>query len=222
MIDLFSSFAVLLPQLLKGVVITLQITVLSATVAFFLSFVVAFARMSHNPFIRVVSTIYVEVFRGTSALVQLFFLFYILPIFGITMPATVTGVVGLGLNIAAYGSEVVRSAIGSVAKGQHEAGHSLGLSKIQTMRLIIIPQAMSLIWPAFGNLLVELVKSSSLVSLITLTDLTFSGIQMVITTGRVFEVWAWVLLLYFCICYPLSLLARVAERRSSNYRRHAR
>ena len=197
---------------------TIEITALAAAMAFVLSFAVAFARMSPSRGVRVASTIYVEIFRGTSALVQLFYLFYILPIVGIKMPPMMTGVVGLGLNMAAYGSEIVRSAITSVGRGQHEAGAALGLHKWQVMRLVIVPQAMALIWPAFGNLLVELVKSSSLVSLITLTDLTFAGVQMVISTGRVFEAWTLVLVIYFVIAYPLSLLSEAAERRAKRFR----
>lgn len=208
----------LLPQLLRGAVVTIEITALSALLAFALSFAVAFARMSPLRGVRIASTVYVEIFRGTSALVQLFYLFYILPVLGVKMPALMTGVVGLGLNMAAYGSEIVRSAITSISRGQHEAGEALGLHKWQVMRLVVVPQAMVLIWPAFGNLLVELVKASSLVSLITLTDLTFSGVQMVISTGRVFETWTIVLAVYFVIAYPLSLLAEAAERRAKRFR----
>lgn len=164
-----------------------------------------------------VATIYVEIFRGTSALVQLFYVFYILPLLGITLPALATGVLVLGCNTAAYGSEIVRAAIASISKGQHEAAAALGLRKWQIMRLVVIPEAMALIWPPFGNLLVELVKSSSLVSLITLADLTFSGVQMVISTGRSFETWALVLIIYFALAYPLSLLAGVAERRMRRF-----
>lgn len=222
MTDFGSPAFDLLPHLLRGAVVTLEITALSAALAFVLSFVAAFARMSPYRGVRIASSVYVEVFRGTSALVQLFYLFYILPVLGIKMSAMTTGVVGLGLNMAAYGSEVVRSAIESIGRGQHEASAALGLRKWHSMRLVIIPQAMVMIWPAFGNLLVELIKASSLVSLITLTDLTFSGVQMVISTGLVFETWALVLALYFIIAYPLSLLAGVAERRAGKFRYGAR
>lgn len=211
-----------LPQLLKGAVVTLEVTALSAILAFVLSFVVAFARMSPYRAVRSATAVYVEIFRGTSALVQLFYLFYILPVLGIKMAPLTTGVLGLGLNMAAYGSEIVRSAIASIGRSQHEASAALGLRKWQAMRLVVLPQAMVMVWPAFGNLLVELVKASSLVSLIALTDLTFSGVQMVISTGLVFETWALVLALYFLIAYPLSLLAGFIERRSGQFRTGAR
>lgn len=186
--------------------------------AFVLSFVVAFGTLSSWRIIRWVATIYVEVFRGTSALVQLFYFFYILPVFGITIPPMTTGVVCLGLNLAAYGSEVVRGAIEAIPQGQGEAGRALGMRPWMTMRLIVIPQAMSIIWPSFGNLLIELVKASSLVSLIALMDLTFAGVNLVITTGRIFEVWGSVLVLYFAMCFPLSLLASWLEKRASRFR----
>lgn len=208
----------LLPHLLRGAVVTLEVTTLSAALAFFLSFALAFARLSPQRAMRIASTVYVEVFRGTSALVQLFCVFYILPLLDITLPPLATGVLVLSCNTAAYGSEIVRSAIASIGKGQREAGATLGLGKWQIMRLVLIPQAMAVIWPAFGNLLVELVKSSALVSLITLTDLTFSAVQMVISTGRAFETWALVLIVYFAIAYPLSLLAGAAERRMRRFR----
>jgi polar amino acid transport system permease protein len=208
----------LLPHLLRGALVTLEVTALSAALAFFLSFAVAFARISPQRTLRFAATVYVEVLRGTSALVQLFCVFYILPLLDITLPPLASGVLVLSFNTAAYGSEIVRAALAAAGKGQHEAAATLGLLKWQIMRLVLIPQAMVIIWPAFGNLLVELVKSSALVSLITLTDLTFAGVQMVTSTGRAFETWALVLIVYFAIAYPLSLLAGAAERRMRRFR----
>jgi len=208
----------ILPQLLKGAAVTLQVTVITAAVAFVLSFIVAFARMAPWQWLRIIATIYVEVLRGTSAIVQLFYLFFILPAFGISLNAMTTAVLGLGMNLSAYGSEVVRSGVASVGEGQHEAAKALGLTGVQTYRLIIIPQALVIMLPSFGNLLIELVKATSLVSLITLTELTFSGRQMVVTTGRTFEVWGLVLVLYFAMAYPLTWLVRLAERRAARFR----
>jgi len=209
----------LLPQLLKGAVVTLEITLITAAVAFVLSFAVAFARMAPWRALRAATAVYVEVLRGTSAIVQLFYLFFILPAFGITLPATATAVLGLGMNMSAYGSEVVRSGLQAIDKGQAEAARALGLSSIQTYRLVILPQALAVMMPSFGNLLIELIKATSLVSLITLTELTFSGRQMVNTTGRAFEVWGLVLLVYFAMAYPLTHVVRLAERRAVRFRR---
>ncbi len=208
----------LVPQLLKGAVVTLEITVLTAALAFALSFVVAFARLAPFGVVRFTAGAYVEILRGTSAVVQLFYLFFILPAFGISLGATTTAIAGLALNMSAYGSELVRSALISVDKTQHEAANALGLSKIQAYRLVIVPQAFVIMLPSFGNLLIELIKATSLVSLITLTDLTFAGRQMVVTTGSTFEVWGLVLLMYFVIAYPLTWLVRIAERRAAKFR----
>lgn len=207
-----------MPQLLKGAAVTIEITLITAAVAFVLSFVVAFARMAPWRPLRAVTTVYVEVLRGTSAIVQLYYLFFILPIFGIALPATLTAVLGLGMNLSAYGSEVVRGGLLAIDAGQSEAAAALGLSRPLTYRLVIIPQAFVVMLPSFGNLLIDLVKATSLVSLITLTELTFSGRQMVVTTGRTFEVWGLVLLIYFAMAYPLARIVRATERRASRFR----
>lgn len=197
---------------------TIEITLITAAVAFVLSFLVAFARMAPWRPLRAVATVYVEVLRGTSAIVQLYYLFFILPVFGVALPATLTAVLGLGMNLSAYGSEVVRGGLLAIDAGQGEAAAALGLSRPLTYRLVIIPQAFVVMLPSFGNLLVDLVKATSLVSLITLTELTFSGRQMVVTTGRTFEVWGLVLLIYFAMAYPLARIVRATERRSARFR----
>lgn len=197
---------------------TLEITLVTAGLALVLSFVVAFARLAPWRPLRLVAAVYVEVLRGTSAIVQLFYLFFILPAFGISMGATTTAVVGLALNMSAYGSEVVRAGLLSIHKSQHEAASALALTRLQTYRLVIVPQAIVIMLPSFGNLLIELIKATSLVSLITLTELTFSGRQMVVSTGRAFEVWGLVLLIYFCMAYPLTWVVRLAEERAARFR----
>jgi len=207
-----------LPQLLKGAAVTIEFTLITAAVAFVLSFVVAFARMAPWRSLRALATVYVEVLRGTSAIVQLFYLFFILPAFGIVLPATLTAVLGLGMNLSAYGSEVVRAGLLAIGTGQTEAAAALGLPRVLVYRLVIIPQAFVVMLPSFGNLLIDLVKATSLVSLITLTELTFSGRQMVVTTGRTVEVWGLVLLIYFAMAYPLARLVRAAERHTSRFR----
>lgn len=207
-----------LPQLLKGAAVTLKLTLITAVLAFILSFVVGFMRLAPNVWVRRVTTGYVEILRGTSAIVQLYYLFFILPAFGISLPPTTTAVIGLGLNLSAYGSEIVRAGILSIGGGQHEGAAALGLTRVQTYRLVILPQALVAMLPSFGNLLIELVKATSLVSLITITELTFSGRQMVVTTGKTMEIWTLVLILYFVMAYPLTWLVRGAERYAARYR----
>lgn len=206
----------LLPLLYQGAVTTLKVTVLSMGVAFLLSFVAGFARLSRRKSIRLVSSVYVEVFRGTSLIVQLFWLFYALPLLGIELTALAAGVAALGLNYGAYGSEIVRSAILAVPKGQTEAAIALNMSPMLRMRRVILPQAMVIMLPSFSNLAIELLKGTSLVSLITMADLTYQGmILRTFDASRTFEIFGLILLLYFVMAYPLTLMMRWLERRFS-------
>ena len=206
----------LLPLLFQGAVTTLKITALSMGVAFLLSFLAGFARLSRRKSIRLVSSVYVEVFRGTSLIVQLFWLFYALPLLGIELTALAAGVAALGLNYGAYGSEVVRSAILAVPKGQTEASIALNMSPMLRMRRVILPQAMVIMLPSFSNLAIELLKGTSLVSLITMADLTYQGmILRTFDASTTFEIFGLILLLYFVMAYPLTLMMRWLERRFS-------
>jgi polar amino acid transport system permease protein len=208
----------LLPELLRGAAVTLEVTVLSAGVAFVLAFVIGLARLSAFRSARIIATAYVEILRGTSALVQLFYLFFILPLFGIVISPMTTAIIGLALNFSAYGSEIVRAAILNVDKGQWEAAKALDMPRVLALRRIILPQAFTAMLPPFGNQLVELLKATSLVSLITLTDLTFAGSRLITASGRPWEVWGLVLVLYFVIAFPLSRIARRLESRVVAYR----
>lgn len=206
----------LLPPLFQGAAVTLQVTVLSMIVAFVLSFAAGFARLSRIKSIRLVSSVYVEVFRGTSLLVQLFWLFFALPLLGIELTALVAGVMALGLNYGAYGSEVVRSAILAVPQGQTEASIALNMSPWLRMRRVILPQAMAIMLPSFGNLAIELLKGTSLISLITMADLTYQGmILRTFDSSRTFEIFGLILVMYFVMAYPLTLVMRWLERRFS-------
>lgn len=206
----------LLPLLFQGAAVTLQVTALSMAVAFVLSFAAGFARLSRIKSIRIASSVYVEVFRGTSLLVQLFWLFFALPLLGIELTALVAGVMALGLNYGAYGSEVVRSAILAVPKGQTEASIALNMSPWLRMRRVILPQALAIMLPSFGNLAIELLKGTSLISLITMADLTYQGmILRTFDSSRTFEIFGLILVMYFVMAYPLTLVMRWLERRFS-------
>lgn len=206
----------LLPLLFQGAAVTLQVTALSMVVAFVLSFAAGFARLSRIKSIRIASSVYVEVFRGTSLLVQLFWLFFALPLLGIELTALVAGVMALGLNYGAYGSEVVRSAILAIPKGQTEASIALNMSPWLRMRRVILPQALAIMLPSFGNLAIELLKGTSLISLITMADLTYQGmILRTFDSSRTFEIFGLILVMYFVMAYPLTLFMRWLERRFS-------
>jgi len=199
--------------LLRGLAVTVEVTLLASLVALTLAFAVGLARLSQAAPARVLAAIYVETLRGVSALVQLFCLFFILPLFGVFISPMATAVIGLGMNFSAYGSEVVRAAVVSVDRSQWEAARALDMPRALTMRRIILPQALPMMLPPFGNLLIEMLKTTSLVSLITLTDLTFAGQRLIETYGRQGLVWGLVLGLYFLAAFPLSRLVRRLERR---------
>ncbi len=206
----------LLPALWKGVVITLEVAALSVIVAFVLAFVAGFARLSKRWIVRAVSTVYVEVFRGTSLLVQLFWLFYALPLLGLELAPLAAGTLALGLNYGAYGSEVVRSSLAAIPRGQIEAAIALNLTPRQRMFKVLLPQAFVMMLPPFGNLLIELLKGTSLISLITLADLTYQGnLLRTFDASRTFEIFGLILVLYFIMAYPLTLAMRWLEKRMS-------
>lgn len=211
-----ASIVEFLPTLLRGAWVTLEITLLAIILSAILSFAVGLMRISKYRTFRALAAVYVEVLRGTSLLVQLFWLYFALPmLLNIQIPALAAAVLALGLNYGAYGSEVVRSAILSVPKGQYEAATALNMSGWLRMRRIILPQALPLMLPAFGNLQIELLKGTSLVYLITLTDLTYQGMVLrSYDSSKTAEIFAMMLILYFILSYALTLILRFVERRS--------
>lgn len=197
----------------KGVQITLELTVYSTVFALILALAAGLGRISKYRVIRWLTTVYVELFRGTSLVVQLFWIYFALPIFGIHLPKMIAGVLALSLNAGAYGSEIVRSTILSVPKGQREAAVALNLTPFQRMRLIILPQAFVMMLPAIGNLMIELLKGTALVSLITLPDLTFQATILNSSTMRSTEIFTLLLILYFLISLPFTRGIRWLERK---------
>lgn len=206
----------LLSSLVKGVATTAEVTLLSVILAGVLAFLAGFGRLSRYRTVTFVAAAYVEIFRGTSLLVQLFWLFYALPLVGVELSPLVAGIVALGLNYGAYGSEVVRSAIKAVPRGQTEAAIALNMTRWQRMSKVIVPQAIVMMIPSFGNLMIELLKGTSLLSLITLADLTFQGMLLrTFDSSRTFQIFFLVLIMYFFMAYPLTLLMKWLERRVS-------
>jgi polar amino acid transport system permease protein len=204
----------LLPAILRGLGITMQLTVGGAILALLVALVAGIARSSPYAIVRFISSIYVEIFRGSSVLVQMFWIFFVLPLppFEVELTALQAGILALGLNVGAYGAEVVRGAIQAIDRGQIEASIALNMSPGLMMRRVIIPQATVRMLPPFGNLLIELLKATSLASLITLSDITFQASALRQTVGRIPEVFGTLLILYFLLAYPLTLGVRWLER----------
>lgn len=203
----------LMPALLRGLWVTIQITVGAAVLAIPLALGAGLARMSSKPWVSWPAAVYVEVFRGTSALIQLFWFYFVLPLFGLQLPAMVVGIVVLAANAGAYGAEVVRGAVAGVASGQREAAVALNMTRRQIMRRIVLPQAVPAMLPPAGNIMIELLKNTALVSLITITDLTFRGQLLRSDTLRTTDIFILVLLLYFAVALMITAGVRLLERR---------
>lgn len=210
-----SQVAPFLPLLLAGLGITLALTVVGMALALVVAFAAGLSRMSHRRWLRWPASAFIDVFRGTSMVVQLFWLFFALPFFGIQLTPFAAGVLALGLNEGAYAAEVVRGSINSLPRGQNEAGIALSMSPYQRMVRVILPQAIPVMIPSFGNVLIDLLKNTSLVSLVTVTDLTFRAQMVRTTTGATTAVFGIILVLYFVSSYALSLGRGWLERRLS-------
>lgn len=205
------------PVLMKGVEITVKVLIASIVLGYLMAFIAGFCRLSNNVILRKFTGFYVEVFRGTSLIVQLFWLYYALPIlFGIEIGSDFwAGVLAIALNYGAYMSEIVRGSILSVAKGQKEASTALNMSRFQRMRLVIFPQALRMMLPEFGNYLILMLKSTSLVSLIGLTDiLYYGGLLRSSDLSQAPTVYFLVLVFYFILALPLIWLTKKMESAS--------
>ena len=209
----FAGFREFLPGLLGGALITIEITIGGCALALVTAFIAAIAKMYGPRPVRWLAICYIEVFRGTSALVQLFWLFFVLPHFGILLEPMAVAILTLGLNVGAYGAEVVRGAIASVHRGQWEATVALNMTRTMALRRIIVPQAVIRMIPPWGNLFIELMKATSLVSLITISDLAFRAQQMNQTTFRTIEIFSIVLVFYLAIASVITLAMRTLEER---------
>lgn len=202
------------PTLLKGVNITITVLILSAIFGYLIAFIAGLCRLSENVFVRKFTGFYVEIFRGTSLIVQLFWLYYALPmLFGIRIGSDIlAGVLAISLNYGAYMSEIVRGSILAVDKGQSEASIALNLSRFQRMRLIIFPQALRMMLPEFGNYLIQMLKATSLVSLIGMTDILYHGdILRSTNLAMAPTIYALILVFYFIMALPLIWLTRKME-----------
>ncbi|ORA37338.1 ectoine/hydroxyectoine ABC transporter permease subunit EhuC [Mycobacterium aquaticum] len=205
--------------MLPAAVTTFRLTIMAGLLGAVVALVAGFARQSRYRFIRWTSTVYVEVFRGTSALVQLFWAYFVLPLFGLSLTPTAAAVLVLGLNVSAYGSEVVRGAVKAVPQGQHEAAVALNLSRWQHLRLVTLPQAGLAMIPPAGNLMIELLKGTALVSLISVADVSFEARRLQIATGEVTVTYTALLLVYFGLSLLISGGFKLVERRLSRHKR---
>ncbi|HEX8780716.1 MAG TPA: ectoine/hydroxyectoine ABC transporter permease subunit EhuC [Nocardioides sp.] len=202
------------PLLLEGAGLTLLYTMSGAAAALVLSFVLGLMALSRRLLVRGVARVVVELFRGTSLVVQLLWIFYVLPQLGIRLDTFAAATLALGLNFGAYGSEVVRGAINSVPRAQWEATVALSMSPATRMRRVILPQALPEMVPPFSNLWIQVLKSSSLLYLIQITELAFQVQELRYDVGSL-TAFSIALVIYFVLSQVLVAVTRVVENRAA-------
>ncbi len=196
----------------NGLWMTVKLSLVSIVFAILLGALAGLARISPNPALRHLATVYVELVRGTPLLVQIFIVYFFIGTV-LDLERFTAGVVALSVFTGAYVAEIIRAGIESISRGQMEAGRSLGMSRSMTMRYIILPQAFKRVLPPLAGQFINLIKDSSLVSVISLTDLTKAGREVVSVTFSPFEVWFSVAVLYLVLTATLSWLVRRLEVR---------
>ncbi len=208
------------PALLEGLKITVELTFIVIAISLILGIFVALARMSKHRVLRAVTGFYVDFMRATPLLLQLIYIYFVLPTIGIRLDPFVAAVVGLSLNYSAYLSEVYRSGIQAIPRGQLDAAAALGMSPSLSMRRIVLPQAIRIVIPTLGNYFVALFKDTSLASALTLQELLFSGQIIISRTYDYFTIYSMVLVMYFVVGYAALIGVRYLEKRTkSGYRR---
>ncbi|WP_149184731.1 ectoine/hydroxyectoine ABC transporter permease subunit EhuC [Streptomyces sp. TRM49041] len=200
---------------LPGIWITIQLLVYSAALGAFVAFAVGMARTHRSRFVRFLATAYTEIFRGVSALVLMFWLFFVVPpLLGWQLVPVWAAVLALGLSYGAYGAEVVRGGLNAVAPAQREAAIALSFTPWQRMRLVLLPQAVPEMLPSFCNLLVELLKGTALVSLLGVGDVSFAAYLVRLATQESAQIYTLVLVIYFVIAFGITRSMKALERKT--------
>lgn len=203
-----------LPILLMGAAVTIEITAFSVAVGFFIGLFVGIARIAQFKVLRIIAAVYADCIRGTPLLVQIFLIYFALPMAtGQRVEPFIAAVAACGINSGAYVSEIFRAGIQAIDVGQMEAGRSLGLTWWQTMRFIILPQAFKNILPPLGNEFIAMLKDSSLVSVIGFEELTRRGQLIIAQTYGSFEIWMTVAVLYLMMTLAISRIVAFLEKR---------
>jgi len=203
-----------MPFLLEAALVTLKITMVSFAFALLIAFIVGIVRSYNAPILlKRGLAVYVEVFRGSPLLIQLFLIYYGLPKLNIVMDCYTAAILGLSLNSGAYMSEIVRASVTAVDKGQNEAAFCLGYNKLQTIFYIILPQMFRVSIPNLVNCFSALLKDSSLVSVISITELTRVGQLIYSRTAKPFEIYTTLALFYFIMTYAVSLTSKSMEKK---------
>lgn len=205
------------PMLEGAIMNTIPLTLLSFVFGLILAVLTALARISHMKLLQGIARVYVSVIRGTPLLVQLFIIFYGLPNVGITLDPFISAVIGFSLSVGAYASEIIRAAILSIPKGQWEAGYSIGMTYTQALKRIILPQAARVSVPPLSNSFISLVKDTSLASLVLVTEMFRRAQEIASRNYEFLLVYTEAALIYWVICFFLSILQQYMEKRLDRY-----
>ncbi len=206
-----------LPILLKGSIMTVELTVITLVLGTVLGILFALMRLSSNMVLSQISNFYTWIMRGTPMLLQLFFFYYGLPSAGIKLSPFQAAIIGLGLNSGAYMAEIIRGGILSIDKGQFEAAKALGFSYSETMRKIILPQTFKVIIPPVGNEFITILKDTSLVSTIAMVELMRTAQQMYASTFRPIEIFFTAAVLYLLMTTVFTTIFSIYEKKLSVY-----
>ncbi|MFV2046234.1 MULTISPECIES: amino acid ABC transporter permease [Metabacillus] len=213
--ELFSNS--LLPMLSGAIQYTIPLTLISFVGGLILALILAMMRLSKTRIIQLPSIIFVSAIRGTPLLVQLFIIFYGLPNIGVNLDPFISAVIAFILNVGAYGSEIIRASILSIPKGQWEAAHTIGMSRWTALRRIILPQAARVSVPPLSNSFISLVKDTSLASLVLVAELFRKAQEIAARTYDFLLLYVEAALIYWVICFILSLVQVVIEKRLDRY-----
>ncbi len=208
-----ANFYDALPTLLHGASISLKIALSGLVIGAIGGTLLALVSLYGNKLFKIMASLYVNIFRGTPMFVQMITLFYVLPTLGIMFSAYTTAIIAIGLNSIAYMSQVIKAGIQAVDRGQIQAAYTLGFSKAQVMRFIILPQAIRIVFPALTNECITLIKDSSLASVIGVAELTHEGSLMMSRTYDALTAYAGIAIIYLCMTSILTLFLYFLEKR---------
>jgi polar amino acid transport system permease protein len=207
-----------IPFLIKGIVETAKYSLICGILGLIIGIIGGLSRISKSYILRIISAIYVNIFRSTPFLIQLYIIFFILPIYGIVLNSSQAAIITLSFNFGAYMSEMVRAGIEAIPKEQTEAALSLGMTPFLKTKLVILPQALRIIIPPVVGQLILLVKDTAIISLIGAFEVTKVGRELVVGSGlNPIIVYSWVSFFYFIICYPLYLYSIKIEKKLKFY-----
>lgn len=218
-----------IPTFIDGMIVTVVLSLMTVFIGSIIGLVATFLQQSQKKSLKAVVNIYTQVIRGTPLLVQLYIWLYGLPLIGISLPALpflgdvygsrefLTAVVALSINSGAYICELLRGGLESIDKGQMEAGRSLGLSRKETMKSVIIPQAIRVVLPGLGNEFIAMIKESSIVSVVGIFDVMYTSNIVKAATYSIFEPLIIVAIIYFFLTYSLTGIMKQLEKRLSVY-----